>query len=367
MGDLVEATRRWGEAIQLCRLAGDASGEADSFARRGEALQSLGKLNAAAADFEQALHRAEMLGDQGRVAALSGALGNVYFQAHDFGRARPMLERSLSLAGQAHRTTIVAASANNLGNLDLASGDIAGAVSAYTTAIEAASAAGSTPLKVTAAINKARVLLRQEHEVEARVDLQHALQWTSDRPDSSDTAYSQIAIGRIAYQAQGRGTRAANNQLRALAEEALRHSAALADRLHDARAGSLSAGYLAELYESAGNPDEAQVLTRRAIFLAQQIGAADLLYRWEWLNGRLARTAGKRHVAVESYRRAVANLQVVRQDIPVDYSSARTSRWTIRTAAPRSVRSWVPCIWDWPICFFSRQPNERTSLACPRC
>ena len=98
MGDLVEATRRWGEAIRLCRLAGDTSGEADVLARRGEAFQSLGQLEASAADFHQALRSAETLGDPVRLAALSGALGNVYFQAHDFSKARPRLERSLSLA-----------------------------------------------------------------------------------------------------------------------------------------------------------------------------------------------------------------------------------------------------------------------------
>jgi CHAT domain-containing protein/tetratricopeptide (TPR) repeat protein len=325
MGDLVEATRRWSEAVRLCRLAGDAEQEADVLARRGEALQSLGQLKAASADFEQALHRAEMLGDQRRIAALSGALGNVYFQAHDFDRARPMLERSLSLAGQAHLTTILAASANNLGNLDLASGDIAGAVAAYTSGIQAASAAGNTPLKVTTTINKARALLRQGRESEAQVDLESALHWSSDAPNSADTAYSQIAIGRLAYQAKGDGTRATKDKLRALAQEAFQRSGAFADRLHDARAGSLSAGYLAELYESEGRPEEAQVLARRAIFLAQQVGAADLLYRWEWLNGRLARAAGKRDLAIESYRRAVTNLQAVRQGIPVEYTDGRSS------------------------------------------
>jgi len=325
MGDLVEATRRWGEAIRLCRLAGDTSGEADVLARRGEAFQSLGQLEASAADFHQALRSAETLGDPVRLAALSGALGNVYFQAHDFSKARPRLERSLSLAEKARSPMILAATANNLGNLDLASDDVADAVAAYTESIEAASAAGNVPLEVTARINKARALLRQEHLSGAVTDLETALQRTSDLPATSDTAYSQIAIGRVAYQALGRSTRAARPKLTTLGEAAFQRSLALADRLHDVRAGSLSDGYLAELYESEGRPGEAEVLTQRAIFLAQQIDASDLLYRWNWLDGRLARAAGKRDVAIEAYRRAVANLQAVRQDIPVDYTEGRSS------------------------------------------
>jgi CHAT domain-containing protein len=325
MGDLVEATRRWGEAIRLCRLAGDTSREADVLAWRGEAFQSLGQLQASAADFERALRSAETLGDLVRLAALSGALGNVYFQAHDFDRARPLLERSLSLAGKAQLPTILAATTNNLGNLDLASDDVAGAVAAYTESIEAASAAGNVPLEVTARINKTRALLRQGRASGAVTDLESALQRTVDLPATSDTTYSQIAIGRVAYQAQSRSTRAARAKLLTLGEAAFRRSLALADRLHDVRAGSLSDGYLAELYASEGRPGEAEVLTRRAIFLAQQIDAPDLLYRWDWLDGRLARAAGKRDVAIEAYRRAVANLQAVRQDIPVDYTEGRSS------------------------------------------
>jgi CHAT domain-containing protein/tetratricopeptide (TPR) repeat protein len=323
MGDLVAATQRWGEAVRLCRLAGDTSREADVLARRGEAFQSLGQLQASAADFEQALRGAETLGDPVRLAALTGALGNVYFQAHDFDHSRPLLERSLSLAEKARLPTILAATANNLGNLDLANDDVAGAIASYTASIEAA--AGNVPLEVTARINKTRALLRQGHAGGAVTDLESALQRSSDLPATSDTAYSQIAIGRVAYQAQSRAARAARPNLLALGEAALQRSLALADRLHDVRAGSLSDGYLAELYEAEGRAGEAKVLTQRAIFQAQQIDAPDLLYQWDWLEGRLERAAGNREVAIEAYRRAVANLQAVRQDIPVDYTEGRSS------------------------------------------
>src|SRR6476661_7855284 len=103
MGDLAEATRRWGEAIPLCRLAGDTATETDVLARRGEALGLMGRPRAAEADLRQALAQAEKLGDAARLAAISGALGNLYFQAHNFAAARPLLEQSLSLARAVHR------------------------------------------------------------------------------------------------------------------------------------------------------------------------------------------------------------------------------------------------------------------------
>src|SRR3954451_18472424 len=117
VGDLTAAARRWSDAIQLCRIAGDTATEVDALARRGEAFGMMGRLHAAEADLQQALSDAEPSGDPAQIAAISGALGNVYFQAHDFIRARPFLQRSLALATTAHRETIVAASANNLGNV----------------------------------------------------------------------------------------------------------------------------------------------------------------------------------------------------------------------------------------------------------
>jgi CHAT domain-containing protein len=61
------------------------------------------------------------------------------------------------------------------------------------------------------------------------------------------------------------------------------------------------------------------------VFLAQQVDAADLLYRWEWLRGRLARASGDREAAVAAYRRAVQALEAVRQDVPVEYVDGRSS------------------------------------------
>ncbi len=324
MGDVAEAIRRWGEAIRLCRLAGDTATEADVLAQRGEAFQTLGQLRAAAGDLEQAQQRAEALRDTTRLAAISGSLGNIYFQAHDFGRAQSLVEKSLSLARQNGLTPVIAASANNLGNLRIARGDLAGATSAYSESIGAAAVVADTPLVVTATTNKARVLSKQGREAESLDLLETALRDAATLSTSADTAYALIAIGRLAQGVPGAGT-SYTSRRQALAHAALRQGAKIADSLHDARAASLSYGYTAELYEAAGRREEAAGLAQHAIFLAQQIDAPDLLYRWDWLSGRLARAAGDRNAAIGAYRRAVSALQTIRQDIPVDYIDGRSS------------------------------------------
>jgi CHAT domain-containing protein len=323
-GDLAEAVRRWSNAIQLCQLAGDKPTEVDALARRGEAFGLMGRLRAAEGDLRQALSDALASGDPVQVAAISGALGNIYFQAHDFVSARPLLERSLAIATMAHRETIVAASANNLGNLALASGDVQSAGTYYDRSVSAASASGNAVLQRTALTNKARVLFRQGSENDAVDTLETALRLAADEPGSSDRAYALIAIGRLALQNPARAdTESARRQ--AIAEAAFRQSDALAARLRDPRLSSLAAGYTAELRSSQARPTEAKRLATQAVYFAQQAAAADLLYQWEWLQGRLEREAGHDAVAIQLYRRAITHLQEVRQEIPVDYTDGHSS------------------------------------------
>ena len=50
-----------------------------------------------------------------------------------------------------------------------------------------------------------------------------------------------------------------------------------------------------------------------------------MTFRWDWQRARLARQRGQTGFALASYRRAVAELQSVRQDIPVEYRDGRSS------------------------------------------
>jgi CHAT domain-containing protein len=324
MGDLAEAARSWSEAIQLCRLAGDTAAETATLARRGEALGLMGQLRAAEGDLREALLQAEKLNDPAQLAAISGALGNIYFQTHDFSAARPLLERSLSLARTAHREAVIAASANNLGNVALASGDMQkNAALYYDMSVGAASASGDTALEATALTNKARVLLREGEEKAALDDLETALRLEAGRPVSADTAYAVIAIGRLALQNFVRSPNA--DRSLAIAESAFRSAENMAAQLRDSRISSLAAGYTAEMREMQGRRAEAMALAVQAVFYAQRGGATDLLYRWEWLEGRLERAAGHDVAAINLYRRAVQHLQDIREDIPVDYTNGRSS------------------------------------------
>ena len=66
-------------------------------------------------------------------------------------------------------------------------------------------------------------------------------------------------------------------------------------------------------------------MTRRAIFAAQQVNAPESLYRWQWQTGRLLKALGNIDDAIAAYRRAVATLQPIRQELSTGYGSSQSS------------------------------------------
>ena len=63
-------------------------------------------------------------------------------------------------------------------------------------------------------------------------------------------------------------------------------------------------GLLAELYLKTGNLSSVEIFYQRAIFLAQQSNANDLLYHWQWQYARYLNVHGDKDMAVEAYRKA---------------------------------------------------------------
>ncbi|MBV8399615.1 MAG: hypothetical protein JOZ17_12865, partial [Acetobacteraceae bacterium] len=323
MGDLAEATRRWGQAIRVCRLEGDARTEMDALARRGEALSAMGRLHEAETDLQAGLAKARQLKQPAMQAAFEGALGNLAFQSKDIRQASEWLRQSIDAAGQAGAVDVLAASTNNQGNVLAANGALAAATETYRKAAEYATAATDLPLQGTIGVNLARVSLRwadqtraegksaeaAAHLKDADTRLAEAARITRALPGSADQVVGLVAITRVAlsmHRSAKRGSKAVDL---AFVEPVSRQAVATAKALGDLREQSLADGTLAEVLEALGKREEAATLDRNAIWAAQRIDAKDLLWRWEWLNGKLAAAADDRPRAIGAYRRAKATLE----------------------------------------------------------
>jgi len=320
-GDIVAATQHWSEAIRLCRQIGAPDIEAQALSRRGEAYRIEGFFRDADRDLQAALAKAEESGDQALIAASSGALGNLAFMSRRTALAEPLLKRSRDLASRLRDFEIVAAADNDLGNLYAATRRPVEAASAYSEAIRNAEAAPDQALTATAEINAARLALGHGDAARALPLLSHAI----DRLEQSAPSYSRglalISAGSTVFEPAG----SISPEAQKIAYRAFQLAAQTADLLHNTTLSSLALGTLGRLYERTGRRDEAARLTGQALFTAQQASSADLEYRWEWQRGRLARTEGRSEAAIASYRRAVFQLQSIRQDIPVEYRAGRSS------------------------------------------
>ena len=318
MGDIVQATRQWTQAVEFCRLTGDHDLEIEALGRRGEAYRALGHVDAAIADLSAALDQSQKRADGRQIAILSGALGNAYFHAHLLDAAAPLLAASYAFAQREH-ADFLPVSANNWGNYLTSVERDDEALEAYGSAI---SGAAGTALEGTALTNRARLLMLQRHFDDAVRDLERARQRLAGLPVTRDTALALTAIGRITIDLP----RTAGSDSLHVGFEALSAAEAAGERLKDPRLQSLAQGYLGGLYEGAGRGGDALVLTDRAIFFAQTTGVDnDILYRWQWQRGRLLRAKGDMAGALAAYREAVADLATVRQDIPIEYNNGHSS------------------------------------------
>ena len=88
-----------------------------------------------------------------------------------------------------------------------------------------------------------------------------------------------------------------------------------ARNLSDLPPESYALGQLGRLYELNQQWDKAQKLTQQAFFIAQEIQAPEIGYRWEWQLGRLFNQQGDSQQAIAAYRAAVASLKSVRSDL----------------------------------------------------
>lgn len=151
-----------------------------------------------------------------------------------------------------------------------------------------------------ALIHAAEIHLRAGRNAESRLLLEKAITKTRLPEPSHDKAYLLIAAGELSELSKYD-----------LFQEALK----TAESIGDLRASSHALGLMARLYEKEKRYGESLLLTRRAVFAAQQADAPESLYRWLWQAGRLLNIMGDRDGAISAYRLAIQNLESIRQDM----------------------------------------------------
>jgi CHAT domain-containing protein len=200
---------------------------------------------------------------------------------------------------------------NNLGNAKSAQWAFVEAEQVYRSALEHARRAEDSGLEIDILLNLARTAAQtgqdeQTHLRKASESLKHL-------PASYQKAFAQIALGRLLLESLNR--QGAPSELLLAVNAGLRDADRLAASLGNPRLQSYAEGYRAQLYEFEQRYPEAQKLTLGALYHAQQAGAPESLYLWQWQHGRLLAKQKQRDPAIAEYRQAVETLKIVKRDL----------------------------------------------------
>ncbi|MBF0371151.1 MAG: CHAT domain-containing protein [Magnetococcales bacterium] len=316
-GAFQKAIESWNQGIVLFNKQQTPQGLGESLIRIAEAYQRLGHLEQAIDHYRRGMEVIQASGSPAQTALVMSALGDAYLGAGLQDAARKTQEKALEIARTTQNPTILAVVLNNHGNLLAAIKENGSARKAYKESIALSRKRGNTPLLTKGLINAARTAATDGDSGEAGNKLTEAGILLNQSPDSHQKASQLITIGRLLGELRAEGGApwlAIRGQ--AILDEALRVS----KHFNDKRLLSLAWGNMGRLYELEGQIEEAQILTRRALFAAQEASLAESLYLWQWQSGRLARARGKPNAAIAHYRRAVETIQAIRHDLTVGFS-----------------------------------------------
>ena len=312
-GDLERAIEEWTVAEDAFLQAGDYRGRIEVLLRRAEAYARRGFVPEAVADLNLCRDLAEVTGEVGRLAEIDGAMGSALLY-RDRPLAEHLLRQSLARAKSEGRWGVAASTLNNLGNILAIGREMGAAREAYEESTAAAMQAGDSLIAATAGINSARLAAAGGDTEAAQLHLARVRGQLEQLPLGSARTrltLTQAVILLHMHENLGDGADARRYYI----YRGLTSAANDAATLSDPRDLAAAQGYLGRLYEVEGRQAEALTLTREAIFSAQQLDEAGLLYRWYWQAGRLMKALGDPDQAIEAYRSAIDDLQLVRADL----------------------------------------------------
>ncbi len=292
--------------------------------QQGESYRRKGQYRQANSHFIQALKMAKQLATRKAEALVTGLLGNNYLQQRRYQQAKPLLDQAWIMAQDNHWPDLAALHANYLGNYYSSQRQAEIAKKYYQQCLDWALKTEDYGLVIQAKVNLAR-LAEQDNDNQRAWSLLSESHLTLNKiVSNNDKLHFLLQMGHQLLQLKASESDL-KNQIIKLTYQVLTVAFNLAEQQSDQRGQSLANGYLAQLYESQNRSEDALIHIRQAVDIAQRIDAKDLLLKWEWQRGRILKIQTNQDGAIAAYRRAVAHIEAIRQDIPVDYHKGHSS------------------------------------------
>ncbi len=144
--------------------------------------------------------------------------------------------------------------------------------------------------------------------------IKHAIQITKNWPDAFNEVFALIALSKVMQNIQAKFAEPEFNQL---IYQVLNQAKEVSERINNYQAKTNAYGYLGKLYEQNKRYPDALILTRKALFAAQQIQEQLSMYRWQWQLGRIFKAQGKFSEAISALKQTVKiiNLPTIREQV----------------------------------------------------
>ncbi len=315
-----EAASQWEQALAHSDAVAD---QVDLRVRLAVTYQALGRQTQAFVHLDAAQKSLENLNDPTRRVQVLRQLSDAWLSVGDVEAAINNADEAVKLAAETpnfapgEQAAALNAQANVLAVLE----NFAEARSAFEQAQGLAAAHEQPELAAKILINLLNLAINESQWETAQAALAGVLVALEQLPASAQKTSAYVSTGLIArdLSRQSQLPDAPRKQARAQALAAFEQAAQLAQAAQDERNASLALGYLGHLYESEQRLEEAQQLTRKAIFHARQGDFPEMLYRWQWQAGRLFQAQDQTDAAIAAYRAAGETLAPIQQRLDVGY------------------------------------------------
>lgn len=309
MGNPQSALDSWKIAAEKYNQLDDEIGLLGSQTNQAQALQALGLFRLASEQLEEIELRLQKQPDSILKSVALHSLGTTLQTLGDLAKSQKILEQSLAIAQQLNNPAESSATLISIGNNFRFIKDIDGALQKYE---EAAKLSPVSIIRLEAQALILSLLVESDRLQEVKS------LWQQIEPDlaklqpSRRSVYLMVNLSESLTKIRDAKDRPiTTSKIADLLTVALRQSQAIQDR----RAESFALGALGGLYEQNQQLTEAYQLAQRALVLAQSTNADDLLYRWQWLSGKILNQQGKSDLAIAAYRQAVKNIQALRLEL----------------------------------------------------
>ncbi|RMG12136.1 MAG: CHAT domain-containing protein [Cyanobacteria bacterium J055] len=307
LGQPEAALSTWQQAEAEYDRLGDEIGKLGTQIDRARALQNLGLYPRSRTLLQHALSQLQSQSDPALKATGWRMLGEAAIALGNLEEGKQWLDRSVEIGTQLAATDPLkhddlSATLLSLGNTLRALQRPEAAIATYR---QAAETAIDPLLPVQAQLNQLSLAMDTAPGTDVSTLVDGITAQIEELPPSRASTYARINFAESLLQLQFPDLPIAEQLATAVRQ---------ARELDNRTAESYAVGTLGKLYEAAGQWQEAQRLTERALSIAAGLSAPEMTVRWQWQLGRLLRQQGQTQQAIAVYTQEIETLQSIRRD-----------------------------------------------------